>query len=373
MKILLAAALLAPFASFAGTICKQLPAIPNSTYVQPFEINNGNQVAAGTDADSGGAVYSAGRWTLTQVPGGGGPLGINDAGDLAGVSGSPETGFIYSGGSFQFFNAPGWQNTESRAISNSGIVTGQAWDADEEGNQVDGVGFIYNPGGAAHWPAGLSTFRPTLPDGTESWSTIAAQMNDAGQIAGGSFFFVPRGQYGWLYDPSGGLALFQINGWRTRARGINNRGDILAEAIDPDTGNWRNFIKNGASVTEVSCPNIDASANGGIFMIGINDARVISAEVGDLSGPAIMVFPDAATALADLIECSDGIGPGKSLPAKARSAAASLASGDVAGTCTALAGYASEVTAQAGKKVDALAAPSLLSEVSAIRADLGCH
>ena len=198
-------------------------------------------------------------------------------------------------------------------------------------------------------------------------------MNDAGQFVGGSFFPVRRGAYAWFFDPAvGDYSLFQINGWNSRARGLNNRGDMIVEAANPEAGVFRNYLLNAQGTVEITCPTLDAPA--GLFMVGINDARVVSGERSDIvSGPGVMAFPDAASALADLIDCSDGAGPGKSLQAKARAAAASYAAGDVADTCAALAGYAAEVKAQAGKKVDALLAPSLSSEVSALEAALGCN
>src|SRR5438067_10342936 len=81
---LLAVALLA-----SGYVCKELPKVPGSTYQQIFEINNSNQIAAGSD--SGAVIYSRGRWSALPAPSNPdytapnmGALGINDAGDVAG-------------------------------------------------------------------------------------------------------------------------------------------------------------------------------------------------------------------------------------------------------------------------------------------------
>ena len=85
MRILIALALVAPAALADDYVCRPLPRIAGSTYQQIFEINNTNQIAAGSD--NGAFVYSAGQWTNLPAPAGrqqanSGALGINDAGDV---------------------------------------------------------------------------------------------------------------------------------------------------------------------------------------------------------------------------------------------------------------------------------------------------
>jgi hypothetical protein len=369
MKIVLVFALLAGGAAHAGYVCKALPQIPGATYQQIFEINNANQIAAGSDV--GSSIYAAGGWTTLPVPAGYAPgntgaLGINDAGDVAGAVGSDDGSgqlFIFSGGAYQFASFAPWLTTQARAINNAGIATGLVQNADGTG-----TGFVYNPRGSPLYPPGFTVVAPPLPDGSEPWLVIAAAMNDAGQFVGNGFY--DEGNWAFFYDPATGqYTLFQINGWPSRARGLNNRGDILAESVDPDTGLWHNFIVNAQGTQEVTCPNLPQGA-AAPFMVGINDARVISISSGDASAPGGIAFPDAASALSDLIDSSAGAGPGKSLSSKARAVADAAAAGDTAGACAALAVYEKALK---GKHVDALQAASLASEAAAIGAELNCQ
>lgn len=375
MRRLFAAVLVACASAHADYVCKALPQIPNSTYQQIFEINNANQIAASSDADSGAFVYSAGRWAALPVPPGStagslGALGINDIGDVAGTrnaDGPSSQLFLYSAGVYSFASMSPYPFSGARAISNTGIMTGSALEADG----FTGTGFIYNPQGKPPYAPGFTAVAPPLEDGTMPFNVILGQMNDAGQFVGGGFYAVSHGNRAFFFDPTTGqYTLFQINAWNTRARGLNNKGDILAEALDPATGNWRNFIVNAQGTTEVTCPNLYQGSNG-LFMVGINDQGVISVSTGDITGTGGIAFPDVASALSDLIDSSNG--PGKSLAAKARAASGAYAAGDLAGACEALAGYAGELSAQTGKHVDALLAPSLSSEISAIEAALHCQ
>ena len=167
--------------------------------------------------------YQAGSWNPLKVVSGFDlvGIGINDFGFVVGgavPSGAdtPEQGFIYNVGTatYTFFSHPGWINTEARAIGNSGLVTGFAF------NDNSSVGFIYNPATGA--------FTDIVP-AANTTLIIAQGINAAGQVVGSfqtsDHAFGP-GQTGFLREPDGSFSTFRVGGHPTSARGINDNGLI---------------------------------------------------------------------------------------------------------------------------------------------------
>jgi hypothetical protein len=79
-----------------------------------------------------------------------------------------------------------------------------------------------------------------------------------------------------------------------------------------------------------------------------------------------------ADELADLVDAATGVGPGTSLAAKARSAGAAFARGEVPVACATLGALLSEVGAQTGKKLAAPLAGAIAAEAAAIASALAC-
>ena len=144
-------------------------------------INDRGQVIV-TNADfSKAGVYRNGIYSpLPALPAAyrfGYVLGINNGGIVAGGAYSPvdpthEQGFILVGSRYRFFSQPGWNNTEARAISNSGIVTGYSYTDD----QSQTAGFIYNPA--------TGSFTDAPPLGSGAGFSATQGMNSAGLISG---------------------------------------------------------------------------------------------------------------------------------------------------------------------------------------------
>ena len=201
---LLAAVALFVFVSpaFAGYTCKPLD-VPGASGTQLWQITSAGEVAAGSSL--GGFVYSGGAWLpIPPLPAGSpyaqvdtGVLGISDAGVLAGVAslpdGTQEQSFILRGGNYTFFTyQPAIHpNTEARAISPNGILTGYSYDP----VSLAGVAWVYNPNGVAGYPPGFTEVVPVHPDGTTALFSIPGQMNTAGQFVG-SANFPGRGRWG---------------------------------------------------------------------------------------------------------------------------------------------------------------------------------
>ena len=150
----------------------------------------------------------------------------NDAGVVVGTAqvdpfSSATAGFILDASGYSFFEHPGFNQTQPRAIGSTGLVTGFA---SNDGDPDMWVGFIYDP--ASH------TFTDiTFPDG---FFVFAQGINANGEIVGSVNFFSansayqgsPPGRYGYLREPDGSITLFRVNGLPTAPRGINDAGLI---------------------------------------------------------------------------------------------------------------------------------------------------
>ncbi len=191
---------------------------PGSTFTDVRGINNSGHVVGYTSLDgvtNFSFLYSAGGFApLAPSPLQPSALGINDSDVVVGgTNTTPEQAFIYSGGTYTFFSRPGWTNTEARAVGNSGLVVGWSYETDALGGFTSSSGFIYNPATSTYVdiPIAGSPF------------VIAQGINGAGQVVG-SAQFPGMPQQGWLRQPGGAIAFFQVAGESTHARGINDVG-----------------------------------------------------------------------------------------------------------------------------------------------------
>jgi hypothetical protein len=267
----------------------ELPGMPD-VFVEAWQVNNQGDVALffETETQVGTGIYSTLDGTFDLLPDASafgyvvGALGINDAGVVAGIAESddpvhPERGFILVGDQYIFLDAPfGSPQTEPRAISDTGLVSGINLDSDGVG-----PGFVYNPGRATHpYPPGFTEILPTL-NGEASYQVITGQINANGQLVGSARFNgVPR--WGFLYDPRAPepYQLFQVNGHRTAARGINNQGTIVGFTGqgDLDVG----FVRSAGSTEIFHCVGLDNFPN--VYPQSINDHGVIAGQVQDADG-----------------------------------------------------------------------------------------
>lgn len=165
-----------------------------------------------------------------------GVIGINEPGVVVGIATDEVTfndsAFILDKkGRFTLFSYPGLDNTDARAIDNSGRVTGYAFQNDFS----DFTGFIYDP---KH----DSFVDIRIPNSV----FIEVQgINGRGEVVGSVNFDVdgactgcPAGQYGFLRSSSGTITLFRVNTKdnRTRARGISDSGRIAGSFVDSTLG-----------------------------------------------------------------------------------------------------------------------------------------
>jgi hypothetical protein len=281
------AAALAAFAAvpaYADHACFAVPDPPGAaTFVQASRLDNAGRIVAYDDA--GSFVWFHGSWSPLPAPPAGyaptdfGALGINDPQTV--VGGGPNgQAFIESRGSYHFFSLPPYTSIDARAVNDQGIVTGEAFD-----DSGAGPGFIYNPRGIPGWPAGFSTLVATRPDGAAAYATTAAQMNSQGVLVGNGYF-ADGDQWGFIYDPAAtpSFSAFQVLGHKTRARGINDRGEIVGLFFDRDVRLIEGFYlaSAGAQPEIITCPELNAA--GGLNLQGINDRGEISGQWIDAAG-----------------------------------------------------------------------------------------
>jgi uncharacterized membrane protein len=204
--------------------------VPGSSFTELAHINGrgtavGDYInAAGEDL---GFTYSA-DGTITYLPDAAPgaftiPIGINDPGKVAGYyttdNYTTAHGFIYAGGSFSYFDAPGSSYTVPWAITNSGTVGG--WFIDAAGHAH---GFLRDRKGAFT--------QIDVPAGTRF--TTVYGLNDNGDIVG-SYGDATTGRHGYLLRKGVFLTLDYPGATNTDAFGINDPGAIV--------GTYNNFTR----------------------------------------------------------------------------------------------------------------------------------
>jgi hypothetical protein len=138
----------------------------------------------------------------------------------------------------------------------------------------------------------------------------------------------------------------------TSAASANDAVDgAIAPACAPASGS---LFAVGDTV--VNCTAVDAHGNGAAASFTVHVQRTVDA--GDLFDR--------------LVRESTGVGPGRSLLAKALDARAAYYAGSTSTSCSTLGAYLNELKAQTGKKVDRNTAAELTALVGEIRALLGC-
>ena len=264
-----------------------------------FGINDRGQVAvqnAGPVPGVKTGIYHDGIYTqLPALPAGYtffGATGINNRGVIVGGAYPPtdpthEQGFILIGSKYTFFSRPGWNNTEARAIANSGLITGYSYTDDVSTT----AGFIYDPA--------TGTFTDATPPGSGTGFSVTQGMNAAGRITGdgrstefGRYAFV--WQQGTLVKGTRQLPPFlariQIANSNSAARGINDAGVIVGF-----TNSGVGFVGNDSRGFQQLIPPGGDAPGAIIACEGINNLGQVTCTVTDASGNnrGFIGMPDA--------------------------------------------------------------------------------
>jgi hypothetical protein len=249
-----------------------------------FGLNDKGQVAV-TNADgSKTGIYRSGIFTPLPAP----PAGykvtawdINNGGIVVGGAFPPsdpthEQGFILIGSKYTFFSRPGWDNTEARAIANSGLITG--YNATSDASTT--AGFIYN--------AGKHTFTDATPPGSGTGFSVTQGMNADGRICGdgrspelGRYAFV--WQQGTLVRGARELAPFlarlKIADANSAARGINDAG-VIVGFTNSNVG----FVGSDSRGFQVLIPPGGDAPGASVACEGINNFGQVVCTVTDAAG-----------------------------------------------------------------------------------------
>jgi hypothetical protein len=155
----------------------------------------------------------------------------------------------------------------------------------------------------------------------------------------------------------------------------NVPGDITANATGSD-GAVVTYTPPTA-VDEEPAPASCSPASGTTFAIGTTTVTCSATDSDDSNAPVEASFTvhvkGAAEQLTDLDAAVSGLGPGRSLAHKVARAQFGLAAGDTRVACHALKAFSREVRAQAGKKIPADAAATLIAAAQQIEAVIGCR
>jgi hypothetical protein len=253
--------------------------IPGETVFNVFGLNDKGQTAIiNTDGTSG--IYGDGTFTPLPPPPQGFQVratGINNNGLITGLGltdAGTEQGFILCGSTYTFFSRPDWDNTEPRAIANSGLITGWSFSADGTSR----AGFIYDPD--------TENFTDATPPG--STGALAQGMNRFGRITGvGSEPGIS--QYGFVWQQATiiegkrellpFLERLKIE-FRTQPRGINDSG-VVVGFITNAGGRSDGLVGTDArGYQRVVAPGGEIAGNS-TFCEGINNSAQVVCQVSD--------------------------------------------------------------------------------------------
>ena len=259
-------------------------------WTQVFGTNDRGQVVGGAGFSDGlevGWVYDPKEQTFTDLPPMSGcssiAMGINNSGVIVGycqIAPILQEGFILKKGIFTRFAYPGFERTYPRAIGVTGLVTGYAEDDDTDTS----VGFIYDPA--------RGTFTDIeLPDTSMVVLQIIAQgINARGYVVGNVILMEPDESafywYGFVREPSGAVTLFQVNGQRTRARGITAAGVITGWVVT-EPGTRVGFVGRLASLG-----GFQEMTNVELIAVPFAGATSTVAEAIDNSGRIVGIWSD---------------------------------------------------------------------------------
>ena len=249
-----------------------------------FGPNDRGQVAVQSADGSKTGIYRGGIFTPLPSPPAGYKLlatGINDGGTIVGGAFAPsdpthEQGFILVGSKYTFFSRTGWDNTEPRAIANSGLITGYSATSDLSTT----AGFIYD--------ARTNTFTDATPPGSGAGFSVTQGINAYGRISGdgrspelGRYAFV--WQQGSLASGGGTLLPFltklQIANVNTAARGINDAGVIVGF-----TASGLGFVGSDSRGFQLLIPPAGDAAGATVACEGINNFGQVVCTVTDALG-----------------------------------------------------------------------------------------
>ena len=260
--------------------------VPGAVATGGLGVNDaGDVVGVSSDATDnfGGFVRSGGMFTPIAVPGAlfASPIDINNTGDIVGTfldATGRMHGFLLRGGAFTTIDFPGAGATALLGINDGSQIVG-----------TFNVGPILDAVGRRGFLLSASTFTPIDVPGADV--TSANGINNAGQIVGtfGSLaegvvhtFFLDEGRFSQIdvpgvASPPPGTA---VSGPGTQGFGINTAAQIAG--FFTDTAGVHGFVLDEGRFTRI---DVDLPGTGSTQVTGINDAGQLVGIFGDAAAP----------------------------------------------------------------------------------------
>jgi probable HAF family extracellular repeat protein len=213
--------------------------------------------------------------------------GINDVGQIVGsyTNGTDQSGFFYSGGSYNSLNVPG---DNYRTIATGINMTGEVVGTYYYGNgrvqppNAGSSGFLYSNGS-------YSTFSDPTANGAPCCLgfTFAFGINNGGQIVGS--YFTGNVSHGFIFSDNGYTTLDPPGSLSTGATGINDSGQTLGGYYS-GAGN-HGFLYSGGTYTTLDIPGPNGTSTEPFGMN--NEGQIVGFfNAGDGTGVHGFLFSD---------------------------------------------------------------------------------
>ncbi len=164
-------------------------------------------------------AVAAPRYSVTALPAGTNPLGINDLGHVAGDLATPDgrRGFVWADGALTALGTLGGPDSTASAINRSGQVAGSASLANGQTQAFRATGGV---------PSGLNVFG--------SSASFGIAINDAGQVAG-QYIDAANNYRAFVHADGSSTDLGTLGGNFAYAAGINSAGQVVGVSALDDT------------------------------------------------------------------------------------------------------------------------------------------
>jgi probable HAF family extracellular repeat protein len=383
------------------------------TYSGGYGINSAGQVVGASYAakDAFLRPYLYGNHGMIDLGTLGGIIGygygVNNAGHVTGFSdiGNGQHAFLYSNGSMVDLGTLGGSESAGYGINAAGQITGSSSTANNAAQHA----FLYSYGstidlgtlgGADSYGYSINDIGQIVGTAADKYGTYHAflyrngSMADIGSLGGGygEANGINRGGqitgisltaghalHAFLYSNRAMKDLGTLGGASSTGLGINSGGQVVGYSLTANNAqhafvysnsimkDLNSFIEPGGTLAQyVTLTEATAiNDNGWIVADGI-DSRT-----GDTNAYLLQAVSTAAQ-LAALLTEVNGVGPGLSLTSKVALAQVYYAVSNIPATCTALAGFVSEVRAQSGKKINPQLDAKLITNAQVVEAEISC-
>jgi probable HAF family extracellular repeat protein len=297
-------------------------------------------------------IFQDGRLTILSSPASTRDTGCwaLDINNLAQVTGSCGSAFIYHAGAFQLLGTLGGATSTGLKINDSSQVAGASATASSTWHA-----FFYSSGSMTD----LGPFDGDLA------------LNQAGEVAFTSISLAGKRRAS-LFSSGVVIDLGTLGGAESWATALNNRGEVVG-AAQTGTGAFHAFVYRSGKMMDLG-----TLGRTGSEAVSINSS-------GQIAGTAYWgsIYDDSRAFLAtpvqllfsNLIEAGSGAGPGNSLANSLRRGLEQYGANSLEGTCAAMANFVSSVNRFTGARKNQVApeqSAKLIADAAQIKTAVGC-